>query len=174
MTKGLFLHLIVAALMLSLSSCDYTNSTNITDENAVSASNNKNLEGTKEVLSVVKEVINYKSLTHFLVSYFRKGTPVYFRFEQLPLYNGLALPSYISSPLPKPEFDIVVSNDYKAMLLTDYKGEWDKVTVLIESIVINNDSSTVRVRIPIEGVVGRFKLKKAGSWKITKAEVSEI
>lgn len=119
-----------------------------------------------DVRNVLQQSFAYQRLATFLN---RSGKGLFsFRYEELPVHNG--------HPLPKPQFSISLPNQRTVQYNTRMEDEVDGIPILVEQIIINHDSATVNLRIPKQGVIGRFHLGRnvTGTWLVTKAFIVEI
>lgn len=98
----------------------------------------------------------------------RPGPGVFtFRYEELPVHNN--------EHLPKPRFNILLSNKRVIEYNTRMSDEAVTIPIIVEQVIINHDSAKVNLRIPKQGVIGQFRLGKTadGAWLVTKAFVVE-
>ncbi|MBB4602695.1 hypothetical protein HNQ93_003460 [Hymenobacter luteus] len=118
-----------------------------------------------DIQQVVQATFADNQLARFLN---RPGPGIFtFRYEELPVHNN--------EHLPKPQFNIMLSNKHVIEYNIRMKDEVNAIPIIVEQVIIDHDSAKVNLRIPKQGVIGQFRLGKTadGAWLVTKAFVVE-
>lgn len=118
-----------------------------------------------DVRAVVQEAFSNKWLARFINN--PQSGRIVFRYEELPIHNG--------HTLPKPTFNVTLSNQKVIAYTVSNREESNALPVLIEQVIINHDSAILNLRIPKQWVYGEFRFGKTatGNWVVTKDNVFE-
>lgn len=120
-----------------------------------------------DLKTILTKVVNDKNTAFFLDRYIRDRGVLFFRYEELPVYNSV--------PLPKPRFNLPYKNGKVISFNLNMTIEHNNPVLIIESIIITHDEAVVNYRVPYGFIFGEYRLHRsqAGEWVITKADVSE-
>ncbi len=124
---------------------------------------NTSLMQIKDAKEIIAQVAINGRVSVSLNHYYNRNDTVFF---QLPTVLG-----------SQPEIRKITYTDSNEKQRTIYRVRQtsaQKPTIDITVLRVENDSARIVLGIPIEGVVGRFKLVKKGHWTVVAAEVYQI
>ena len=130
-----------------------------------------------DVSQIMDAVINNHDTANFLDHYDRFNVNIFIRYRSFPICDR----SIVYMKESKIKFQSTYIKTLYNKLLSDdenkliYKNDMSQhyATVVIDSLKIIGKNAVVKMRIPLEGVHGKFILNKQNKWNIIESDVFE-
>lgn len=124
---------------------------------------NTNSMQSRDAREIIAQIAINERISVSLNHYYNRNDTVFFQ-----------LPTALGSQLKLRKVTYADFNEKQRTIYGVHQANVKKPTIEITVLKAENDSARVVLGIPIEGVVGRFKLVKTGHWIVVAADVYQI